>query len=370
MAKKDQKKLSVIIPVYNAEKYLEKSLLILSKQTLDDIEFICINDASKDNSLNILKAFKEVFPDKFVVIDSPENKGPGGARNLGLEYAHGEYIGFMDSDDYVHEDMFRDMYSEAKNGDYDIVKCGYYSKQKNDMTKLYNINGLLDTTEKIYYFIYNSLYIWDKIYKKSLLDKLSMFFRENIFCEDTDFFLEAVLRANRVSTLPKNYYYYNFEENSETYSRLKNIDLTYMIKGDMALIESLKKRIESIPDCKLGEFVLYVLKTIVFKNLYIKIFLKKNVCIEDFIGFHKYASKYFYDYSELKSDAIYTPHDPEICAVIFNTMTKDPETMFKNVKKAKKDILDNKLGRSLKSKFSDFSAGNTPFGGFSNLDIT
>ena len=190
-----EKKVSVIVPVYNGGKILEKSLLILSKQTLQDIEFICVNDASTDNSLNILKAFKEVFPDKFVVIDSPENRGPGGARNLGLQYAKGEYIGFVDHDDYVHEDMFKQMYKEAKYGDYDIVKCGFFDKGDGEISKLYNIKGKIDSYEKFYYFICDSFYVWNKIYKKTLISEMSMHFREKTNQEDTDFLLEAVMRA-------------------------------------------------------------------------------------------------------------------------------------------------------------------------------
>ena len=98
-------KVSVCIPVYNMEKYIEDCIKSLVNQTLKEIELIFVNDGSTDNSLNILNEYKKQYPDIIKVI-SQENKGLGGARNKGLELASGEYIGFVDADDFVEPNMY------------------------------------------------------------------------------------------------------------------------------------------------------------------------------------------------------------------------------------------------------------------------
>ena len=115
-------KVSVIIPVYNVEPYLEKCLDSLINQTLKDIEIICINDCSTDNSLNILEQFKNK-DERIKLINLKENKGAAAARNEGLKIAKGEYLGFVDPDDYVDLNFYEELYKKAKQDDADIVKA-------------------------------------------------------------------------------------------------------------------------------------------------------------------------------------------------------------------------------------------------------
>ena len=140
---------SIIIPIYNAEKYLAECLGNVVNQTLQNIEIILVNDASTDNSIAVMRECQKQYPDKVVVIDSRENMGAGGARNLGIEAASGEYIGFVDSDDLVDVTMYEKLYAKAKEGCYDVVDCGYY-KQAEDMAILHisdELSGVL-TDEK------------------------------------------------------------------------------------------------------------------------------------------------------------------------------------------------------------------------------
>ena len=114
-------KVSVIMPVYNSEPTLVDSLSSLVNQTLSDMELILVNDCSTDGSFNILSDCESQFSDKVLLINLDENHGAGGARNIGLSYASGDYIGFMDSDDIATPDMFEKMYTKAISGNYDIV---------------------------------------------------------------------------------------------------------------------------------------------------------------------------------------------------------------------------------------------------------
>ena len=114
-------KVSVIIPVYNVEKHLERCLDSVVNQTLKDIEIICVNDASTDNSINILKKYAQ--KDKRInIIDLPENLGAGNARNKALDIAKSEYIGFIDSDDFVDLDFYKKLYSKAKTENAQVAK--------------------------------------------------------------------------------------------------------------------------------------------------------------------------------------------------------------------------------------------------------
>ncbi|MEK5506559.1 glycosyltransferase [Paenibacillus sp. FSL P4-0113] len=114
---------SVIVPVYNVEKYLRKCLESLVNQTMENIEIIVVDDGSTDQSSEIIKEYKEAHPDKIVSLTKP-NSGLGGTRNYGLKFAKGEYIGFVDSDDWVDRKMFEAMYGMAKQG-HDIVLCDF-----------------------------------------------------------------------------------------------------------------------------------------------------------------------------------------------------------------------------------------------------
>ena len=113
---------SVLIPVYNVEKYLSRCLDSLINQTLTDIEIICVNDGSTDGSLKILKQYQE--KDNRIVIVDKKNGGLPSARNAGLDRARGQYVGFVDSDDYVEPSMFETLYKTAKKKNSEVVICG------------------------------------------------------------------------------------------------------------------------------------------------------------------------------------------------------------------------------------------------------
>ena len=118
-------KVSVIVPVYNTEKYLRRCLDSLVNQTLREIEIIIVNDASPDNSIEIMREYERKYKNKVVVIDLKVNVKQGGARNEGINIAKGEYIGFVDSDDWVDKEMYKELYNKAKENNADIVDSDY-----------------------------------------------------------------------------------------------------------------------------------------------------------------------------------------------------------------------------------------------------
>lgn len=327
-------KVSVIMPVYNGEKFLEENLLSLVKQSLKEIEFIIVNDGSTDNSLNILKAFKEVFPDKIVLVDSKKNRGPGGARNLGLMYAKGEYIGFIDADDKAHKDMFNILYNEAKKDDYDIVICGFYDKEREKDCPPYELKGELDD-QRLFHFIENSFYIWDKLYKRKIIEDMNVKFRENVQYEDTDFVIDACLRAKKVSSIPNILYYYNYNEQSATKTNLLNVEKMYSMTG--SLIESLNARFDYSDRKELLEVIKKQLTAFYIRRSMSALFIKTDLSFEDFKSFDLFARKYMPEYYLLKENST------DFEALIFNNLTENIEESYNNLIKFKNKIKNGEL---------------------------
>lgn len=220
------KKVSVIVPVYNVENYLKRCLNTLVNQTLKDIEIILVNDASTDNSLSIMKEYQEKYPEIVKVIDSKVNSKQGGARNLGLEVATGEYIGFVDSDDWVHIEMFEKLYLKAKSDRADIVDADYFTASGIDncmsveKSNLISELGELDE-EKKKRLILNTGRMWTKIFKSKLLKDNNIKFPENVFYEDNQFMPLVMVYAETISKIDEPLYYY-FIDNSQSTSKKQN----------------------------------------------------------------------------------------------------------------------------------------------------
>lgn len=163
-------KLSIIIPVYNAEKYLDECLTSVTNQTLDNYEIVCVNDGSTDKTLEILKKFQE-HNDNIKIIDQP-NQGVIGARIAGYKNATGEYIGWVDSDDFVDKTMFEKLYQAALKNEADVVICNYnfYPNEVINKKKWFNeFQGQAD-----WKFVNKNTVQWNKIVKKELLDSLNI----------------------------------------------------------------------------------------------------------------------------------------------------------------------------------------------------
>lgn len=210
---------SVIIPVYNAEKYLDRCINSLLRQTLNGIELIFVNDCSTDSSLNILEKYEEKYPKLIKVLSFTENMRQGAARNAGINLAKGEYIGFVDADDWVDESMFEKLYNCAVNNNYDIVGChNYVVNKKGDIISISKGNnisqvGILDD-EKRKKLLVNGGNIWLKIYKKSLLDNNQIRFPERLSYEDNYFIPIVFLHCNSFGLVDEPLYYYYLSENS------------------------------------------------------------------------------------------------------------------------------------------------------------
>lgn len=196
-------KVSVIVPVYNTEKYLLKCLDSLTAQTLKDIEIICINDCSPDGSLAILQKYA-AGDDRIKVIDFKENKGAGAARNAGIDSAKGEYIGFVDSDDFMDLDFYEKLYQKASETGADIVKGNLYYAP-NGMIRCVPYYNLKEVEENKTAFIH----VPTAIFKRSFLNENQLRYPEDLSCaEDSIFETEVSLKANQIIIESSSTYYY------------------------------------------------------------------------------------------------------------------------------------------------------------------
>lgn len=205
-------KVSILVPICNVEKYLTKCLDSIVNQTLKDIEIICINDGSTDNSLKIINEFADM-DSRIVVIDKP-NSGYGDSMNKGLDIAKGEYIGIVESDDFADLNMFEDLYSLAKEYDAELVKSNYkmyWSNpekiiEKNQLNLTSNIINLKNKDD----LVRSITLIWTAIYKRKWLDENKIRFlpTPGASYQDTSFFYKTVLLANKIILTPKSYIFY------------------------------------------------------------------------------------------------------------------------------------------------------------------
>ena len=212
-------KVSIIVPIYNSEKYLKKCIQSLLEQTLKDIEIILINDGSKDSSEKIVKEFS----DKRIRYFSQENKGIGKTRNFGIKVSKGEYLAFVDSDDYLSNKFCEEMYNKAKKDNCDIVMCdffkdvGYFKEEK----FIENI----DTSLKLEPTIMNEINLGpcNKIYSRNLLINNNIFFEEELKYEDVLLVVKSFVFAKKIGKVNKCLHYYMIHNGSETTTRDERI---------------------------------------------------------------------------------------------------------------------------------------------------
>ena len=216
-------KLSIIVPVFNmaADGKLNYCLDSLINQTISDYEIIAVDDCSTDNSLDILKEYERKYPEKFIAVHSPVNKHQGGAKNIGLKMAKGEWIGFIDSDDWIVPDFYERLIGKAEETGDDLVGCDYCLTDEQSMKggQIVHNNkpeqaGVLDD-EKRKSLILDGGSLVVKIYKREMILNNELFFPEDIFYEDNALGNSYLILANHFEYIPEPLYYY-YQHNTST----------------------------------------------------------------------------------------------------------------------------------------------------------
>ncbi|MFP3153795.1 glycosyltransferase [Lachnospiraceae bacterium ZAX-1] len=244
--------ISIIIPCYNSEEFLDDCFISIQKQTLgmDKLEVIFINDASTDDTLNKLLGYETNFPESIIIIDSAVNTQQGGARNLGLHYATGTYIMFVDSDDWIKPEMCEALYQIAQEYDADIIAypfVHYYSEteQETEKSLRYGFLAVENVQTKRQLLIlgdYMDFGSQNKFYKHSLIKEVEAKFVEHAAYEEASFAYPLIVAARKVYWMEEGMYYYRRTRASVTSSYVSQPGKLYdHPKVQLVLLDKLLK---------------------------------------------------------------------------------------------------------------------------------
>ena len=246
----ENKKVSIIVPVYNVELYIESCLDSLLNQTYSDYEIILINDGSTDGSIEICNKYN----DKKIKKINQTNKGVSIARNVGISYATGQYIMFVDADDMVSKNYIENLVASMEKYNTDMVICKYTKEEdklvnnessQNVEGKIINANIVLES------MIENNLkegYLWNKIFKKSIINENDLKFKDGVTVwEDLYFVMEYLSKADKICTINETLYYYRTREGSAVNRKETVIELENKIK----IMELIMQNYSSIINSKI-----------------------------------------------------------------------------------------------------------------------
>lgn len=202
-------KVSVIVPIYNVEKYLEKCINSLLSQTLEDIQIILVNDGSKDNSGNIAKEYEKNNKNRIIYVEK-ENGGLSDARNYGLKYATGDFIAFLDSDDYIEKNAYEEMYNKAIEENADYVECDFIWEFPNKI----RVDKQYPYKNKKEMLSFVRVVAWNKLIKRQLIIDNNLEFPKGLRYEDIEFTYKLIPFVNKFVYVDKPFIHYVQREGS------------------------------------------------------------------------------------------------------------------------------------------------------------
>lgn len=259
--------LSIIIPAYNVEQYIEECVESVLQQDLDNYEIIIVNDGSTDKTNEILEKYKNITNIKII---NQENKGLSGARNIGLKNCIGKYILFLDSDDFVEKNSIKKILNEIQHNDLEVLAFNfwiYYNKDKYILEKRL-INKKSFSGEKylkLNLVTKNYPMSWLNIYNKEFLLKNKLFFKEGILHEDLEFNIRLLIRVKKMSFINVPVIYYRQREGSITKKKL-NRRYSYF-----EILKTYLKEIKNINDKELiqllYDYMAYISKNIIIESI-------------------------------------------------------------------------------------------------------
>lgn len=265
-------KVSIVVPVYRTEKYLKKCIDSIVNQSLKEIEIILINDGSDDNVESIILGYK----DQRIKYIKKNNTGIGSTRNLGITKSKGEYILFVDSDDYIHKDYAKKSYEKAKDENADIVITNFYKDYDGKIIKeILDIKDNIDLKKDSKYLFKINLGPCNKLYKRKLIENIK--FNENTKYEDAPFVVEALLKANKVSFLNEYLSYYVIHADSQT--TMRDNKIFDILKVSKQIIEICNKYKVNINDTT--DLIVLILTNYIIQLRYVEDIKLRNAFINE-----------------------------------------------------------------------------------------
>lgn len=245
---------SVVIPVYNAEKYLRQTIEYLITQTLEEIEIIFVDDGSDDHSVEIIEEYLKKYKEKVFLYHSA-HMGPGGARNVGIKHARAEYIGFADADDYMEYDMYETMLHAAKEGNHDLVYTPYYLVRDHKKRIYGRISTPIDKNDLIFH---GEVAFWNKLIHRDLLFQTGEI--PTIWFEDTAYMLPLFSNVENPVYVDRPLYYYIKREGSITNSMDDQKTLDTILAEEYA-IEGCREEFKEAVVARVADRILFNMKT-------------------------------------------------------------------------------------------------------------
>lgn len=342
-------KVSVLVPIYNVEKYLRQCLDSLINQTLEDIEIICINDGSTDSSPEIISEYQA--KDNRVKVINKANSGYGASMNMGVDAATGEYIGIVESDDYAENTMFEKLYNQAKANDLDILKSDFikYWGDTNQCVKA----GIIDkdwcdkafTTDE-YKEVLNIIpSIWSAIYRKEFIQTYNIRFSETAGAsyQDTGWHYKTMLVAKRIMLTNEAYLYYR-QDNPN--SSVKSTAKAYAVCKEF---ESIVDFMKSTGRNKNLEYVY----SIMFKAFRHNLLRLDSALAEEYIEYYSKTFKQIYDTENL-GDLFFSRCKKKELLTLINAPEKyykkyKTKLIFEKIKRIRKQIISVNLTKNKRS---------------------
>ena len=239
--------ISVVVPIYNVEKYLPQCLDSLLNQTYENLEIICINDGSPDNSLQILHDYAN--KDNRIKIISQKNKGLSGARNTGMRNANGEFIYFIDSDDWLSSDYLQNMYDVMVKENVDVVINGLHAYSWDDgrvRIKKSRYEGVFEENKFNLRKTLGSVMAWNKLYRREFLQNTGIFYPEGVTCEDCYFYYTVFTKVKKFAVINNGTYFYRqsgssimtqIRSGNKLYDHVKIFNLIYEYYCENGLLD-------------------------------------------------------------------------------------------------------------------------------------
>ena len=277
------KKISVIIPCYNAQAYIPRCLHSIFSQTIgmETMEIILVNDASTDHTLDILLQFENKFPDSVIVVNLEQNIRQGGARNVGLSYSSGEYVAFLDADDWIHPDFYSTLYSLALKYDTDIIQypttdCTLDAEEREEKSCIhhnskgngyYEINSIIERKQ----FLNSRILNYGsqvKFYKRSFLLNNQSSFMEGVAYEEPSFVYPLLFTAQKIYIFDKPWYYCHIHKESTMQSYVRQKGKLYDHPRVQLFLFNIMRNKRQIYQCFQSEIDYYFLFTFYYETLY------------------------------------------------------------------------------------------------------
>lgn len=332
------KKVSIVIPCHNAAKWLPKCFLSLAGQTIgiEQLQLIFVDDASTDDcaTWKMLCEFERAYPDSIVIMQLAENRRQGGARNAALPYVEGEYLAFVDADDFVAEDWLAQVYERAICEDADLIQFEYfcYTERTGPFLPGRSVEDetvCIETVEQRKQFLIRETITygcWNKLYRSSLVRQAGVAYAERVVYEEPLFVYPLLFYGKRFVVMRDAFYYYRQNENGTMQRDMRQKETILMHAKVQYLVWEFMKRTEFFREYY-EEIKLYFLHTYFYETIYFAALRGLEFSMKDYRRLEETVKREVTDYQSSGYEAL-IPKQMELYRLAAGEMTEEKLDAF------------------------------------------